>query len=79
MLAVLPTFNQTVQYEAAHTGSKLLVNGRTLDSFDVQFYDKWGSPLTGIQSFIMELTVDFVEMDETNGLFMNEVKHMLTS
>jgi hypothetical protein len=62
LLAIVPTCCRYINYEAQHSGSKLLVNGRVLDSFDLQFYDKWGSPLTGLRSFVCELTIDFVQI-----------------
>jgi hypothetical protein len=78
LLAVVPTFENTVRYDAFHPGSKLLMNGRSFDSFDLLFFDKWGVPLTGLLSFMMELSIEFMEADELlQGKTMHDVKTMV--
>lgn len=65
VLSIIPTPGTGyIRYDVPHTGNKIMMHGRTLDSINLMFNDKWGQPLYGIQDFYIEITVDFLKVKD---------------
>lgn len=74
VLTVVPCDGtQYICFNTYTTGSKILLNGRSLDDIELFFEDKWGLPLYGMRDFYMEITLDFV-----NFKIMTEIPNMMS-
>jgi hypothetical protein len=74
VLGVIPCDGtQYICYNTYTTGSKMLLNGRSLDDIELFFEDKWGLPLYGMRDFYIELTLDFV-----NFKIMSDLPNMMS-
>ena len=78
VLAVVPSPGTGyLRYEVNHTGTKNMMHGRTLDNINLEFIDKWGQPLFGMQDFYIEITVDFLKIKDLKpSMNMMELKQL---
>ena len=78
VLAVVPSPGTGyVRYDVPHTGTKIMMHGRTLDNINLVFHDKWGQPLYGMQDFYLEITVDFLKIKDLKpSMNMMELKQL---
>jgi hypothetical protein len=78
VLAIIPTGGtEYIHYDVQHTGNKIQLNGRSLNTLELLFQDKWGRPLLGLRDFLLELTLDFLVLgDLKEKTSMMEIKKM---
>ena len=80
LLCVIPCDNKEfLYYEPNHTGGKSVMTMTSFDTIDLNFTDKWGSPLIGMRDFLVEITLDFIRLNmKKEQINLLDVKHVMS-